>query len=84
MACGLPVVASNVGGLSDFVKGEVGTLVHVDDPDELCGAVIKEIFDAKAPADRKSAIARYAFEHYSQTNFIHELVETYGVIANKV
>jgi len=39
MACGLPVVASNVGGLPEIVDGEVGALSVPGDPSSLADAI---------------------------------------------
>jgi glycosyltransferase involved in cell wall biosynthesis len=77
MACGLPVVASKVGGLSDFVTSEVGALVQAEDPDALSDAVMQELLRSQQTAGRRSAVAQYAFERYSQANFIQELENIY-------
>lgn len=39
LACGLPVVASNVGGVPELVNQENGVLVQPDDPEELAKAL---------------------------------------------
>ncbi|MBI1923530.1 glycosyltransferase [Candidatus Poribacteria bacterium] len=40
MACGLPVVATNVGGTPEIVEdGKTGILVSVQNPDELAGVI---------------------------------------------
>jgi D-inositol-3-phosphate glycosyltransferase len=44
MACGTPVVASEVGGLAFLVReSETGFLIRGDDPDELCDRLISLI-----------------------------------------
>jgi glycosyltransferase involved in cell wall biosynthesis len=45
-ACGVPVVASNLGGLPEIVRnGETGALVPHNDPDALAGALSRYIDD---------------------------------------
>ena len=40
MAAGLPVIASNTGGLAEMIEpGETGWLVTPDDPQALAGAI---------------------------------------------
>ncbi len=41
MACGLPVVASNVGGISEMVKPEIGYLVESMNEKQLLDTIIK-------------------------------------------
>ena len=43
MACGTHVIATNAGGLPDFVTGEVRTLVGTDDHEGLAYAILEEI-----------------------------------------
>jgi 1,4-alpha-glucan branching enzyme len=50
MACGRPVVASRVGGLSDVVNDEVGTLVPESDPLALAVALARFLGDPEARA----------------------------------
>jgi glycosyltransferase involved in cell wall biosynthesis len=47
MACELPVLASNVGGLPEIVDEEVGGLFNPGDPDDLAGAVLRVLTEDK-------------------------------------
>ena len=40
MACGLPVIATEVGGNADLVTGETGVLVPKADPNALAKALV--------------------------------------------
>lgn len=58
MACGLPVVASAVGGLSEqVVDGQTGWLVPSNDSDRLAGAIC-ELLDNPAEAQRRGRAGR--------------------------
>ena len=77
MACGVPIVATNKGGLPDFVTSEVGTLVDCD-PDALFDGVLKEIEKSKGAPNRRPGIAEYALAHYSMAHYVEELVKIYS------
>ena len=77
MACGLPVVASRVGGLPDFVNSEVGTLAEGGNPDSLAQAILAELRNISLDPQRKTKVAQYALEHYSMTHYISQLEEIY-------
>ncbi|MGC8880077.1 MAG: glycosyltransferase [Anaerolineae bacterium] len=47
LACGTPIVASQVGGICDVVTPEVGILVPPGDPDALAAAIAQLIGDEK-------------------------------------
>jgi glycosyltransferase involved in cell wall biosynthesis len=76
MACGTPVIATNEGGLVDFVDKRVGQLVDVDDPEGLADAIVRSIeTDAKA---RKGAFAaHYALENFSWSKQVDEMISVY-------
>ncbi len=79
LACGSPVVATNQGGLPDFINGDVGSLVDVDDAVALSAAVLKQLGDPNAAAKRAYA-ARYALERFSQDKLIAGLVDLYASV----
>lgn len=80
MACGIPVVASDVGGLPGIVNESNGALAAVEDPDSLAQAILgvlrrEETCDL---ASWRREIARYAREEYGQDRIIHELEAVYA------
>ena len=83
MACGLPVVATNQGGLVDFVTNEVGTLADCG-PEAIAAAIIKELGVITSSPEHRSEVAQYALGHYSMTHYIDELEAVYrDVLSNR-
>ena len=79
MACGIPVVASDVGGLPGIVNETNGALAAVEDPDSLADAilgVLRREETCDLPAWRASIASRVR-EEYGQDRIIHELEELY-------
>jgi glycosyltransferase involved in cell wall biosynthesis len=76
MACGTPVVATNEGGLPDFVHDDVGVLVNVGDPAGLAAAIISEL--GSAAKKRKGPLAaRYALEGFSWSIQVDKMISVY-------
>jgi glycosyltransferase involved in cell wall biosynthesis len=76
LACGTPVIATNAGGLVDFVDDRVGWLVDVDDSEHLAGAVIEAIqYDAKG--GKGPFAARYANQNFSWSQQVDRMVAVY-------
>ena len=73
MACGLPVVGSNEGGLPEFINSSVGTLVSSNDEDAFCGAILEELAHSREAPERRAFIARYARENFAQELFVAKL-----------
>ena len=83
MACGTPVVATNQGGLPDFVNENVGTLVAPEDAADLARGIVSTLDRALANPAWREEIASYASNNYSQAVIIRELDELYrSVIAD--
>jgi len=57
IACGIPVVASNVGGLPEIVNGEVGLLFEAGDSEALAKAIISGMSEEMADAAMKNGPA---------------------------
>ena len=81
LACGTPVVATNQGGMTDFVNDKVGALVDVED-DVMLEAEIKKILNDERTFNR-SKLANYAKDNYSQEAVIESLIELYKKVINK-
>ncbi|MCI4065349.1 glycosyltransferase [Micromonospora sp. R77] len=82
MACGVPVVASAVGGLIDtVVDGRTGDLVPARDPQAL-GAAVRRLLGDRI---RRFAYATAALERarrcYSWSTTADRLAEVYGAVA---
>lgn len=79
MACGTPVIATNQGGLPDFVNESVGALVEPENPDDLARAILEVLKreDQTDSAAWRREIASYARTHYAQDHIIRELDELY-------
>ena len=79
MACGTPVIASNQGGLPDFVNDSVGGLVKPEDPEDLADKIIEVLRKTDEIENEKwrKEIASYVRNHYAQEKIIEELDELY-------
>ena len=76
LACGTPVVATNAGGLPDFINEEVGALVPVDDADALAEAIIDEISN-KTKSTKGVYAAKYASEGFTWKRQVAKMVDLY-------
>ena len=82
LACGTPVVATNNGGMTDFINESVGALVDVED-EVMLEKEISKILKEERAFDR-AELANYAKERYSEEKVIQNLIELYeNVINNK-
>ena len=77
MACGLPVVGSNEGGLPEFINSQVGTLVSPEDEDSFCAAILNELTRHHTEPERRDIIAHYASSNFAQAQFVAKLEQVY-------
>ena len=76
LACGTPVVATNAGGLPDFINEEVGQLVPLEDADSLAAAIIAEI-EQGTKKTKGVAASKYALENFTWKQQVARMVELY-------
>ena len=83
LACGTPVVATNAGGLPDFITGEVGALVPVDDSESLAKAIVGELQN-KRRAEKGAFANQYAFEGFTWTQQVAKMAPSVRVRASEL
>lgn len=77
LACGTPVIATNEGGLPDFVNDSVGVLVDVDDAAGLATAVIHEL-STGSKAHKGAHAAEYARSNFSWSGQVDRMIKIYS------
>ncbi len=75
MACGLPVVATNVGGISEILMDDYGKLVPPNQPDLLAEAALE--FAGLDFSSRKKELRAVMEEKFSWDKNVERLVEIY-------
>ena len=78
MACGIPVVVSNVGGLPEVVvNGVTGIVTDKESPDQLSNAFKKLARNDELRASMGQAGVAHVLEHYSWIDNAHYMLELY-------
>jgi len=77
LACGVPVVASRVGGIPEQVTGETGVLVEPGDPEALAAALDRLLADPERRERMGAAAARDARERFSLERAVDAYLELY-------
>jgi glycosyltransferase involved in cell wall biosynthesis len=83
LACGTPVVATNEGGLPDFINESVGALVPVDDPAGLALAIIAEVENGTKQTKGVYA-SQYALDRFTWSQQVAEMIKLYQGALGKV
>jgi alpha-1,6-mannosyltransferase len=78
MACGLPVVATNKGGVAELVDAETGILAEPNSVDSLAGA-IDAIFERDLERMGQAA-RRKAVERYDWNEILPQVVKRYDAL----
>lgn len=74
-ACGVPVIVSNVGGVSELIDDKRGILVHPKDEKALSEAMIQLLNNQEQW--NRMAIRQYVVDHYSNQVIGNQLNELY-------
>lgn len=84
MACGLPVVATRVGGIAETVEaGATGVLVEPGDVAALAREVVRLLDDGEARAALGAAARARAEKHFSWSRRVDEWIGVYeGAVAS--
>jgi glycosyltransferase involved in cell wall biosynthesis len=78
MACGLPIVASRVGGIPDLIQDSVnGILVEPGKPEQLAAAICKLARDHELRNSMKNASYQLAYERYDIEQHVIQMVKLY-------
>jgi glycosyltransferase involved in cell wall biosynthesis len=75
MACGLPVIATNVGGISEILMKDYGKLVPPNQPESLAKAILG--FSSIDLSSRKPEIRAITEEKYNWDRNVETLIEIY-------
>lgn len=75
MACGLPVIATNVGGIPEILTGEYGEIVPPDNPVALAEAVLD--FSHRDLFTVRNALRAMVMQKYNWDINVEKLVEIY-------
>jgi glycosyltransferase involved in cell wall biosynthesis len=78
MACGLPVVATDVGGVAEIVGEDAGVLVPPGDPAALAEAIA--VMCERHDSYDAQALARRAEERYGYEAVAREWTEVYDAL----
>jgi glycosyltransferase involved in cell wall biosynthesis len=76
MACGLPVIATNVGGISEIMADDYGKIVPPDNPEALAEAVLE--FSHRELSAVKNALRAMIAQKYSWDSNVEKLLGIYG------
>lgn len=75
MSCGIPVIATDCGGPSDFIKDFNGILIPLNDPDKISEAVIY-VSDAISNYS-KNEIRKFVVDNYSRKVVTDKIISLY-------
>lgn len=81
MACGLPVVATRVGGIPDLVTlGVNGLLIEPGHPDQLAEAIHRVVIDSDLRESMQASSFEIAHEKYDIEKLVVQLVNIYRTV----
>ena len=75
MASGLPVIATNVGGISEIIREDYGNLVPPDSPDSMAEAILE--FSHTNTSALKNDLRMIVEQNFSWEKNVERLIEKY-------
>lgn len=82
MACGLPIVATNVGSVSEYVAEDAGILTPPQDGQALGSALLRMLSDP-AEASQRGKAARAHAERFTYESVAQELLDSYRAVTSR-
>jgi glycosyltransferase involved in cell wall biosynthesis len=82
MSCGLPVAASNVGGLPEIVDESVGTLFEPADPPDLAAKLVA-LLERPALKDNGARARQRVVDSWSNARLAKRHIEIYETLLNE-
>lgn len=84
IACGVPVVATAVGGVPELVRAEEsGILVPPEDSAALADAIVRVLRDPELRARFTAAAREHAAAHYAPERFVDQHLELYSRLLDR-
>ena len=83
MACGLPIVSNNVGGLPDYTMPTFANLVPVGDVDGFTNTILKLVDDPQERQSRGSAARLFAEQNFSWNQIAIQTLEIYQRVSDE-
>jgi glycosyltransferase involved in cell wall biosynthesis len=80
LACGIPVISTDVGGINEHINSERGLLIRSEDEDELLES-LNFMLDHAGEYNKKG-IREYAVNHFSREVIGEQLFKVYSSIIN--
>lgn len=85
MACGIPVVAANTGGISEIIRhGENGLLFSLNDLGEPCASIKRLFKDRSLATQLGQNAAAFIAERYNQESVTNEYEAFYTAACEKI
>lgn len=83
LACGLPVVCSETGGMKDYITKKVGKLIKSDDEKDLAKSLLYVINNKQKY--NKEELSGYVKENFAQEKTLNKLINIYNdaILNNK-
>ena len=83
LSCGVPVVASNVGGVSELVTPEVGFLSEVGDVDSMASNCLELIEDRERLVMYRKQAREYALDNFDISSVAPQYMEGYRKVVGR-
>ena len=80
MSSGIPIIASNVGGIPEVITPDVGILVKPEDPDALADAIHRLIIDKQVALVMGKKGRLKVVQHYTWKCIAKQLLEIYAEV----